>query len=391
MKRYNVILILIDGARVDRLSQSKEFLNLIKEGTFFSQMIAHAPYTLVSMNSIFTGMYGGRNGIDAYYKMFKLKEECKTLAEYLANNGWHTQGDAMRLSLVSNRGFKKLTEHDESNTDYSKVHCDMMDEIIKNKEKDQPFFAYLHYPKIHTSIVQNVFSKYDDFSDEYFENKENNLINYDSYLKSAGEYLQIIYDKLLSNQLDKNSIIIVMSDHGMGVGEKKGERAYGVYTYDYSIRSFAIFIQPELFPKGKDILDLTRTIDIMPTILDILGISTDNSFLKMQGESLMPLLKDKKRFKKKLFFSKNSDFERVAYAETGGLYGPWPSPNEPNVKCVRTSKWKLIHNLTPDTCELYDLEEDPEEKINVIDKYPKIVKQLKDKHSEIEKDCKSAK
>jgi len=50
-------------------------------------MIAHAPYTLVQMNSIFTGMYGGKNGINAYYKMFKHpRDGCKTLAEYLTEN-----------------------------------------------------------------------------------------------------------------------------------------------------------------------------------------------------------------------------------------------------------------------------------------------------------------
>ena len=70
MKKYNVILILIDGARIDRLSHAPIFQKLIDQGTFFSQMISHAPYTLASMNSIFTGMYGGKNGIDAYYKIF---------------------------------------------------------------------------------------------------------------------------------------------------------------------------------------------------------------------------------------------------------------------------------------------------------------------------------
>ena len=37
-------------------------------------MITHAPYTLVSMNSIFTGMYGSRNGINAYYQMYGYDE-----------------------------------------------------------------------------------------------------------------------------------------------------------------------------------------------------------------------------------------------------------------------------------------------------------------------------
>ena len=84
MKKYNIILLLIDGARIDRLDKFPIFKRLKEDGCFFSEMIASAPYTLVAMNSIFTGMYGSKNGIDAYHKMFQNpKTGCKTIAEYL--------------------------------------------------------------------------------------------------------------------------------------------------------------------------------------------------------------------------------------------------------------------------------------------------------------------
>jgi len=382
LEKQNLIFILVDGARVDRISRFEDFTSLINKGTFFSHMIAHAPYTLVQMNSIFTGMYGGKNGINAYYKMFKHpRDGCKTLAEYLTENGYYTQGDAMRLSLVSNRGFNKLTQQEDYNTNFAKVHCEILDEIIASKEKNQPFFAYLHYPKIHHQIQEAVLEKYDDFSEEYFENKERNLKNYDKYLECAGEYLRIVFNKIHSLDLDKNSVIVIMADHGMGIGEKKGERAYGIFTYDYSIRTFAIFIHPTKFSANKVNNELTRTIDVMPTILEVLNIEQDPSSLKMQGQSLIPLINNK------ITISEENDFDRVAFSETGGLKGPWPSPNEPNVKCVRTKNWKLIHNLTPDTWELYNLKEDPAEEKNVYDNNLEIVSKLKLKLSEIEEDC----
>lgn len=380
LKNYNIIFLLIDGARIDRLSQSEHFTNIIKQGTFYSHMIAHAPYTLVQMNSIFTGMYGGKNGIDAYYKMFKHpKDNCKTLAEYFTENGWYTQGDAMRLSLVSNRGFKKLTQQEDFNTDYAKIHCEIIDEVLKTKEANQPFFLYLHYPKIHHQIQKSVLEKYNDFSEEYFSNKEKNLENYDSYLKCAGEYLQTVYDKIISEELDKNSIIIVMADHGMGVGEKKGEKAYGAFTYDYSIRTFALFIHPKIFPSDCKIDELTRTIDIMPTILGALDIKEDPNYSPMQGENLIPLIGAES--------THIDSFDRIAFCETGGVKGPWPSPNKPNVKCVRTKKWKLIHNLNPNTWELYNLIDDPQEINNIIDNHHDITEKLKTKFIEIEEDC----
>jgi arylsulfatase A-like enzyme len=390
MKKYNVILLLIDGARIDRLFQFPIFKKLKEEGCFFSEMIASAPYTLVAMNSIFTGMYGSKNGIDAYHKMFQdPKTGCKTLAEYLTENGWYTRGDAMRLSLVSNKGFTKLTsQEDDPDPDFSKIHKEILDETINEVNGERPYFLYLHYPKIHHSIKESVFDKYDDFSEGYYEDKKRNLRNYDEYLKEAADYLDEIYFNNLSKKQSNDSIIIIMTDHGMGVGEKVGERAYGSFTYDYTLRTFALFIQPKIFPKGKEISELVRAIDVMPTILDCLQVSTDQSCLRMQGQSLLNLI-NQTTDQNKSKTDEDSEFQKIAYSETGGVNGPWPSPNAPNIKCVRTKKWKLIHNLTPDTWELYNLENDPQELKNVVDEYPLVVTKLKDKLQSIIDECTS--
>ena len=387
MKKYNIILLLIDGTRIDRLDKVPIFKRLKEDGCFFSEVIASAPYTLVAMNSIFTGMYGSKNGIDAYHKMFQNpKTGCKTLADYLTENGWYTRGDAMRLSLVSSQGFKKFTsQEDIPDPDFSKIHKEILDETMNEAGGEQPYFLYLHYPKIHHSIKESVFDKYDDFSQEYFENKEENLRNYDEYLKEATDYLDEIYFKNLSKKQGNDSIIIIMTDHGMGIGEKVGERAYGSFTYDYTLRTFALFIQPKIFPKGKEIDKLARAIDIMPTILDCLEIPIDQSCLRMQGESMLNLLNKTEQSKPDT--DEDSEFQKIAYSETGGVNGPWPSPSSPNIKCVRTKKWKLIHNLTPDTWELYNLENDPQELKNVVKEHPLIVTKLKDKLQSIIDDC----
>tara|TARA_B100000470_G_scaffold219318_1_gene205975 strand:- start:147 stop:1178 length:1032 start_codon:yes stop_codon:yes gene_type:complete len=340
------------------------------------------------MNSIFTGMYGRKNGVNAYYQMFQdPKPGCITLAEYLSENGWYTCGDLMRLSLVSHRGFKKITsQEDIDDPDFFKIHSEIIDQAKKDKNSDRPFFAYLHYSKIHNSIKESVFDKYDDFSEEYFSNKEQNLKNYDTYLKEASDYLGKIYQKILDDDLDSNSIIMVIADHGMGIGEKIGERAYGIFTYDYSIRTFAYFIQPKIFPQGTEISELTETIDIMPTILNALEIPEKTSCLKIQGKNLLEYINNSNDLMKSNSH-KNELSGRFAFSETGGVEGPWPSPKEPNVMCIRNFKWKLIHNLTPDNWELYDLEKDPHENENLVDSFPDVVVKLKLKMNEIEKRC----
>ena len=174
-KNYNLILLLVDGARIDRLKKSTNFSSILNKGTTFDQMITYGPYTLVSMHSIFSGMYGGRNGVDAYNKMpNKYNSNCKFLANYLSELGYSTWASPMRTSLIPETGFDIIQDFDEKSTDYSIAHSDFINRMNKSLKPSQNFFLYLHYPKIHTSIVENVFDKYDDFSDEYFSNLEQN-------------------------------------------------------------------------------------------------------------------------------------------------------------------------------------------------------------------------
>ena len=153
-----------------------------------------------------------------------------------------------------------------------------------------------------------------------------------------------------------------MSDHGISVGERFGERAYGAFCYDYTIKTFAYFIYPDINP--IEITQQVRTIDFMSTILDYLKIEQDKNYENPDGESLL-LLINGKLLK-----------EKTAYSETGNPLEDKKPPKEPNTKSVRTSKWKLIINEYNNTKELYDLENDPDEKNTVIGKYIYIEKAL---------------
>ena len=124
----------------------------------------------------------------------------------------------------------------------------------------------------------------------------------------------------------------------------------------------------------------------MPTILNTLEIPEKTSSLKIQGKNLLEYINNS-NISTKSNSDQNELSGRFAFSETGGVEGPWPSPNEPNVKCIRNFKWKLIHNLTPGNWELYDLEKDPNENENLVDSFPDIVKKLKLKMGDIEKSC----
>jgi arylsulfatase A-like enzyme len=149
-----------------------------------------------------------------------------------------------------------------------------------------------------------------------------------------------------------------MSDHGVSTGERFGEHAYGAFCYDYTLRTFTYFLANNL--PTIEIKQQTRTIDFMPTILDYLEIPQDENYSKLDGISLLPLVNNK------------LIPENYAFTETGNpLYEKSP-PKEPNVKSIRTSKWKLIFNEHNNSKELYNLEIDPYETKNLIETGEKI-------------------
>lgn len=143
-----------------------------------------------------------------------------------------------------------------------------------------------------------------------------------------------------------------MSDHGISVGEKIGERAYGAFCYDYTLKTFTYFLIPTF--DRKEISQQIRTIDFMPTILDLLDLPLDNAFNDLDGVSLLPLIQGK------------SYPELYAFSETGNPLHEKDPPKKPNVKSIRTSNWKLILNEHDNSKELYNLKLDPNENKNLI-------------------------
>jgi arylsulfatase A-like enzyme len=109
----------------------------------------------------------------------------------------------------------------------------------------------------------------------------------------------------------------------------------------------------------------------MPTILDKFGIQLDPNFEKLDGVSLLPLLKNE------------SMEELISYTETANPLKESEPPKKPNTKCVRTSKWKLIFNEYDNSKELYNLENDPNELLNLIDNDLKIKEFLWDELKKI--------
>ena len=372
MNKKNLIVILIDGGRLDRALKSEVFTDISSKSVFFSQTITYAPHTIAAMHAVFSGSYGTRTGTNSYWSTFKFKKQkFKTLTEYLHDENYYTCADVINELVIPKQGFDDFFIHDELKDDLSLQHKDLLKTMKVHNDDGQNFFLYLHYSNIHTGIMNDVLKVYNNFSKEFFDNKEQNEKRYDKLFANAEKYLKSIMDEIKKLKLEDDSLILIMSDHGISVGEKFGERAYGSFCYDYTLRTFTYFLSKEF--TSRKISQQIRTIDFMPTILDFLNIPFDNNYEKIDGTSLMPLIQGL------------SIPEQIAYSETGNPLDKKAPPKEPNTKSVRTSKWKLISNQYDNSKELYNLELDPDEEKNLFGKGEQIESLLWQELQKLEK------
>mgnify|MGYP001331493590 CR=1 FL=1 len=350
--KKNLIIICIDGGRLDYARKSNFFKNILPGTNFFSQSITYAPYTNSSVHAILSGTYGNRNGCFSYWHSYRFKHDnFLTLTEYFHKNDYYTCADVHSDLVLPKIGFDEYLLYDENIVDLKLRHSKII-KNIKQKSNDKSFFLYLHYESIHTTIKNEVLKKYTNFDSAYFQNQEKNIERYSKLFSNTEDYLEIIFNTIKKEKLLDSTDILLISDHGISIGEKFGERAYGAFCYDYTIRTFASFISSDL--DSKEILQQVRHVDFMPTILEKFDFKIDSSYEKLDGVSLMPLLQNE------------SMNELISFTETANPLKSSEPPKKPNTKCVRTSKWKLIFNEYDNSKELYNLEKDPNETVNLI-------------------------
>lgn len=361
MNSPNLIFVLLDGSRWDRLQQNKDFSNLTKKGTLLTNVTTVIPYTFGSINAIFTGLYGKENGVDAYYKMFKLKDSVDFLPELFSKNGYYTTCNLISEKVISTRGFDHYTSHNEYEDDLLKLHPKFIEDSFNNSN-GRPVFCFLQFSRIHTVTVSEVLKKYDWDDLNFYSNKDDNLKIYDEVFEESTIYANKIFETLKKLNKLENTLLVFFADHGTGIGERFGERNYGVYTFEETIRTFYLFIGPNI-QQNKIYNNLLSNIDVFPTLTKLCLEKPD---IQSQGRDFCSILD-----------GTDENIQRnYVFSETGGLQGPHPSPHYSNVFCVKTSNYKLIYFKSIETWKLYDLKNDPLELNDISDNNPVELKKL---------------
>jgi len=186
---------------------------------------------------------------------------------------------------------------------------------------------------------------------------------YDNGIAYVDKCIGDLFEMLKSMNLFDNSLIIITADHG----EEFQEHGYMLhdnpYYYEEIVRVPLVVKLPKAHTNLKNsgeglVVDgLVESIDIMPTILDLLAIEGP----KMQGKSLKELISGNGRGKEYVF----------GFGLSGSLF-------------IRTDRWKLVNDsgVQKDRFKLFDLHNDPAEQINLVGWGLEIENKLKRKLNE---------
>ena len=231
-----------------------------------------------------------------------------------------------------------------------------------------PHFVWLHYFDPHDPKVlppEEVIARHGRL-----QGTEREVLRalYDIEIEYMDQHIRRVLDWLERTGQSEKTIVVVVSDHGEGLGDHDWW-THGI-LYQEQVRVPLIIRTPSM-SAGQRVDHLVRTIDIMPTVLDLIGLDA-NAIPTMEGHSLGPLLGERP-----------TDPKHVAYCDSVNTSTYRFTPNIRDLKnemlfAVVSGPWKYIHHVPhADRSELYNLETDPGEQVNLLSTRPELVKRLK--------------
>ena len=345
----SVMLVTLDTTRADRLTpyglmdrSMPSLERLAREGTVFDQAISASPLTLPAHSTIFTGLLPPRHGVrDNADK--PLAPSHTTLAEALHAQGFRTAGFAASAVLDAGRGlaqgFDTYTGVDRPSGNGLRGLQRRADDVVDDATAwlqtttGERFFLWAHLYDPHRP--------YDP--PPPYDGAE----AYTGEIAYAASQLERLLNALEERDLLDRTIVIVAGDHGESLGEH-GETDHGVFLYDGVLRVPLMIRMPGARPRR--VADVVRLTDIMPTVLELLGLSRQAT----DGVSLARVVKGE---------SLSRDLESYSESLYPLRFG-WSG-----IYALRDSRFKFIDAPTP---ELYDLATDPLELHNIVHERPAV-------------------
>ncbi len=435
----NILFIMTDDQRPDTIHalgndeiRTPNLDQLVHRGTTFTRAITAIPICVASRAELLTGRDGRLNGKKDFG--FSPKEGVTSLGTVMHDAGyetcyvgkWHTRGrpsthgyetveglfssgggkfpltfpkDWKGMDVTGYRGWifqtddgKKFPEKGVGLT--PNISDDFTDAAIRflNRRSDRPFFLHVNYTAPHDPLfvpegyegkytAESVSLPVNFKTDHPFDHgnamgRDEVLYSYPRTKQQTKEGLAVYYaviehldaavgkllDDLESKGLDDETIVIFSSDHGLAMGSHglRGKQN----MYEHSIGVPLIFVGPNI-PKKNIIAAQCYLRDLYPTICDFAGATIPKT---VQGKSIVPVIEGKQKTIHDVVFGNFKDSQQM----------------------VRTDRWKYIRYPLVKKEQLFDLDNDPSELINLVDnqEHALILNQLRTKLSAWEAEAK---
>jgi arylsulfatase A-like enzyme len=371
-----IIFVTIDTLRADHVGvyastapATPVLDHLASQGVRFNQAIVQVPHTTPSHVSIFTSTYpfihGARNGL-------RMRVNLEALPQSLCRLGYHTAAFVSAYTTKGNvTGLRaSFDEYHDSLTPWFQLPpvsgmeqlCiyRILDRLAGNQipapvvnkrlaawlaaEPTKPLFVWIHYFDPHIYDPPVLYRRKYGVHGETTASDRKALYRGEVEFcdSQLGEMLEIFRTK---GYLD-GAVVIVTSDHGESFLEPHPhvEWGHGMRLYDATLTVPLIWWSPGRFAAGRVVDYQVESVDIAPTILDILGAPIPSTF---QGHSFLPLL-----------LGKNVAWDEEAFSQTYAL-------GVPRLFSLRTRGMKLILDSDSSELEAFNLRNDPGETRNV--------------------------
>ncbi len=360
-KPVPVILISIDTLRADHLSaygytkvHTPHLDSFTQGGTLFAHAETQIPLTLPAHTVLMTSTYPFENRVEENGE--RVPAGAMTLAAVLRAHGYKTAAfigsNFLHPSYGLNQGFDLYDCPFSLDTT---IHDGPVGKPIRrdgaivlraarqwlDAHSGQPVFVFAHLFDLHTPYA---------LSPEVARQK--GLSRYDAQLEYVDVLLGRFQEALVKSGWWDKSLVILVSDHGEGLGEHQ-EIDHGYYTYESTLHVPLVIHWPKSGPSpDSSFPDRVETpvglMDVAPTILNYLGLSAPASF---EGQSVLSLLQTQEIQIPRQIYSES------VYARDAFGWSP--------LRVLRLGKNKYIQ---APKAELYDLEADPHERTNLINR-----------------------
>jgi len=350
----NLLVITLDTTRADHIgvhgypaAQTPNLDRLARQGVWFENSYACVPLTLPSHSTLFTGRYPIATNVRNNGNYF-LPENEITLAEVLRGRGYDTRAVVAAFVLLSkfgtNQGFSlyddSLDTHEMIRNYKSEIPAEKIFEKFNgwlSQGNGGPFFYWLHFYDPHTPYrPPREFAK-------RFPADAKGL--YDGEIAYMDAWIGRVIESLRERGLLERTLVVVAGDHGEAFAEHV-EKGHGIFCYEETLKVPMIFYAPGLLGKPGKVAARVGLVDVMPTVLDLLGVDIPPA---VQGRSFLSLLR-----------GRSEKEERTYYFES--LYGREEMNWAPLTGLLRQDL-KYISLPEP---ELFDLRADPGEKQNLF-------------------------